>query len=62
MSREIHPKAEEMDYSLKEAISDFYKKNYEGKICNYTDDFVNDLEQYLREEGFDLGCVVQYQS
>lgn len=62
MSKEIHPEVRDMDSNLKEAIRDFYRKNYKGKICNYTEDFVNDLEDYLKEEGFDLGCVLQYKT
>jgi len=49
----------DMDKSLKDAIYSFYKKEYEGMIGN-AKDFTNELEEYLKDKGFDLGCVVQY--
>jgi len=53
--------ARDMDEALKYAICRFFKKEYEGK-SGYAVDFVDELEQYLKEEGFDLGCVVQYKT
>lgn len=49
----------DMDPNLKEAIYRFFKREYEGKT-GYAKDFTEELEQYLKEKGFDLGCVLQY--
>jgi len=50
-----------MDIDLKMAIRSFlYSKEYYGTMINYPDDIVEDLEAYLKERKFDLGCIVQY--
>ena len=50
----------EMDRELKDAIYSFLYNNisqsYDGHIKEITDD----LEEYLRDKGFDLGCIIQY--
>ena len=50
----------DIDYDLKMAIRDFLYTEYYGVMINYPDDFIKDLEDYLKERKFDLGCVVQY--
>jgi len=49
----------DMDPELKDAIYSFFKKEYEGMIGN-AKDFTDELEEYLKEKGFDLGCILQY--
>lgn len=51
----------DMDEDLKHAIYTFFKKEYEGMV-GYAEDFANELEEYLKKEGFDLGCVCQYKT
>lgn len=51
----------DMDAELKHEIFSFYEREYEGMIGN-AKDFADELEQYLKEKGFDLGCVVQYKN
>lgn len=49
----------DMDPELKNAIYSFFKKEYEGKT-GYAKDFADELEEHLKEKGFDLGCILQY--
>lgn len=49
----------DMDIELKNAIYKFFKREYEGK-SGYAEDFTNELEIFLKKEGFDLGCITQY--
>ena len=51
----------DMDSNLKEEIRRFLIKqgeDYQG----HARDVVDDLEEYLKEKGFDLGCVNQYKN
>ncbi len=48
----------DMDIELKNAIYIFFKRDY--KISGYAEDITDELEEFLKKEGFDLGCIRQY--
>lgn len=50
----------DMDHNLKNAIRNFLYEQYNGVMITYPDDFLADLEDYLKERKFDLGCIIQY--
>jgi nicotinamidase-related amidase len=52
----------DMDDSLKDAISQFFKMELPEQYSGYCNDLTDDLEAYLKERGFDLGCVNQYKN
>ena len=60
-SHGINSNVRDMDDSLKEEIYWFMRIKF-----NYTveqgKDFADELENHLKSEGFDLGCVVKYKN
>ena len=58
----INENVRDMDSELKDEIKrhfiGFHGEQYNGQAK----DFVDDLEEHLKEKGFDLGCVVQYKN
>jgi hypothetical protein len=58
----INENVRDMDSDLKNSIKEFFRIQQGEQYQSESKDFVDGLEIYLKEKGFDLGCVLQYKN